>query len=229
MKKILTHLCLVGVTALLSHGAAITVADPSFEINSGGDLASGGWSNDLSPDWQERDGVNGGSTFEEFIPSFVATGTDHVGIAAGSYIWQDTGVALQPNTTYTLTIATGNRANQSLSGNLTTYSILAGGMNLGVANYATAADVIADNTVTLATATYDAFTNVPVGTFADAPPLVFSTGDAVPSENVVIFLGAGGAGRSHFDNVRLDASPIPEVSSSLLSALAGLMLLRRRR
>lgn len=230
MKKILNNLCLVGATALLSHGASITVADPGFEINNNGaDLPSGGWSNDLSPDWQERGGVGNGDAFEEFIPGFSAEGTDHVGINVGGYLWQDTGVALQPNTTYTLSLAAGNRAGQSNAGNITTYSILAGATNLGVANYATAADVVADNALTLATQTVNATTLTAAGSFAEAPPLVFTTGASVPAQNVVIFLGADGLGRSHFDNIRLDASPVPEVSTSLLGVLAGLVLLRRRR
>ncbi len=229
MKNILLNLCLVGATALLSQGASITVADPSFESNVGGDMAAGGWSNNLSPEWEERGGVDNGDAFEEFIPGFSAEGTDHVGVNLGGYIWQDTGVALQPNTTYTLSLAAGNRAGQSNVGNVTTYSILAGATNLGVATYATAADVVADNGLTLATQTVNATTLAAEGTFADAPSLVFTTGAVVPAENVVIFLGADGVGRSHFDNIRLDASPVPEPSTSLLGVLAGLALLRRRR
>ena len=231
MKKILNNLCLVGATALLSHGASITVADPSFESNPAGDLSANAttWSNDLTPDWEERGGPGNGDAFEEFIGGFSADGSQHVGINVGGYIWQDTGVALQPNTTYTLSLAAGNRAGQSNVGNVTTYSILAGATNLGVATYATAADVVADNGLTLATQTVNATTLAAEGTFADAPSLVFTTGAVVPAENVVIFLGADGVGRSHFDNIRLDASPVPEPSTSLLGVLAGLALLRRRR
>ena len=231
MKKILTSLCLVGATALLSQGAAITVADHSFESNPAGDLSANPttWSDDLTPDWEERGGAGNGDAFAEFIAGFSADGSQHVGINVGGYIWQDTGVALQPNTTYTLTVATGNRAGQSNAGNITTYSILAGATNLGAANYATAADVVADNALTLATQTVNATTLTAAGTFAEAPALVFTTGATVPAENVVIFLGADGLGRSHFDNIRLDASPVPEPSTSLLGLLTGLALLRRRR
>lgn len=150
-------------------------------------------------------------------------------MATGVYIWQDTGVALAPNTTYTLTIAAGNRGGQTAAGNVTTYALLAGANTLGVANFADTAAVIADTGLTLASGSIDANT-IGAGGFADAPSLVFTTGATVPAENVVILLGdSSPSGRSHFDNIRLDATAIPEVSSSLLGALAGLVLLRRRR
>jgi hypothetical protein len=38
-----------------------------------------------------------------------------------------------------------------------------------------------------------------------------------------------GGGRSHFDNIRLDGTVIPEPTVGWLAGLAGLMLLRRRR
>lgn len=228
--KIVTRILAVGTTFAVSHAASITVNDHSFETNAGGDLAPGGWSDDLSPDWEERDGPVSNVSFEEHIAGFAADGTDHVGVNTGVYLWQDTGVALAPNTRYTLTIAAGNRGGQSGAGNATTFGLLAGASTLGVANYADTAAVIADGALTLASSSVDATVLAAAGTFADAPSLVFTTGATVPSENVVILLGADGAGaRSHFDNIRLDATAIPEVSSTLLGALAGLFLLRRRR
>lgn len=227
--KLVTRILAVGMTVAVAQAASITVGDNSFETNVGGDLAPGGWSNDLSPDWEERDGPIAASSFEEHIAGFSADGTDHVGMATGVYIWQDTGVALAPNTTYTLTIAAGNRGGQTGSVNVTTYALLAGANTLGVANFADTAAVIADTGLTLASGSIDANT-IGAGGFADAPSLVFTTGATVPAENVVILLGdSSPSGRSHFDNIRLDATAIPEVSSSLLGALAGLVLLRRRR
>lgn len=227
MKKIIQTIVALGLTAPLLHAASITVADHSFEDGSAPNV--GDWSDDLSPDWSERDGENNPNAFEEQIADFSADGTNHVGVVSGYYIWQDTGVALQPNTQYTLNIAAGNRLNQTDPTNLTTYAILAGTTNLGTVSYADTASVIADTALTLAAETWNASAGTAAGTFADAPALVFTTGDTVPAENVTIFLGADGVGRSHFDNIRLDATPIPEPSASLIGALAGLMLLRRRR
>lgn len=218
-------------SAVVAHAASIVVNDASFENNAGGDLTSGGWSNDLSPDWQERDGAANGNSFEEFIPSFSSDGTDHIGMNAGYYIWQDTGVALQPNTTYTLTIGAGRRTSgQTSVDNATVYALLAGTTNLGAASYANTAAVIADNALTLASASFNAGSLATDLTFVDAPDLVFTTGATVPAENVVILLGDNSPGaRSHFDNIRLDATPIPEVSTSLFGLLGALFLFRRRR
>ncbi|MDB4378088.1 hypothetical protein N9Z33_03450, partial [Akkermansiaceae bacterium] len=151
------------------------------------------------------------------------------GVNNSSYIWQDTGVPYAANTRYTLALAAGNRAGQTGAGNLSTYGLLDGTTNLGVAMYATSADVTADATLTQASAQFDAFANVTQGSFGDAPDLTFTTGAVAPAGNVVIFLGADGLGRSHFDNISLDATAIPEPASALLGALSALALLRRRR
>jgi len=221
----------LGISVIGAHAASITVNDSSFE-NNANVTAPGGWGNDLSPEWQERGGANNGESFEEWIDGFAADGNNHVGMATGAYIWQDTGVALAPNTTYTLTIAAGNRSGQSQAGNVTTYALLAGAANLGATNYADTGAVVADTNLVLGSASVDATVLAGAGSFADADSLIVTTGATVPAENLVILLGdASGAGRSHFDNIRLDAtaSAIPEVSTSLLGALAGLVLLRRRR
>ena len=228
--KILTTAA-IALSAIGAHAASISINDPSFETNSGGDMNPGGWNNGLDPDWTGRDGGNAGGAFEEYINGFVGDGTDHVGMATGYYIWQDTGVAIAPNTTYTLTVAAGMRnANFSSAGNASTYALLAGGTNLGAASYADTAAVVGDTNLTLASGSVDAST-FDASSFSDGAPLVFTTGATVPNENLVILLGDNSAGgRSHFDNIRLDAvAAIPEASSVLLSALAGLFLLRRRR
>ena len=221
----------IGLSFIGAHAASISINDPSFESNSGSDMGPGGWNNGLDPDWTGREGQNNGDAFEEYIGGFVADGTDHVGMATGYYIWQDVGVAIAPNTTYTLTVAAGNRnASYSSPGNESTYALLAGSTNLGAASYANTAAVIGDTNLTLASGSVDAST-FDASSFGDGAPLVFTTGATVPSENLVILLGDNSAsGRSHFDNIRLDAvAAIPEASSVLLSALAGLFLLRRRR
>jgi hypothetical protein len=227
--KILTILTL-GLSMIGAQAASISVADNSFEINAGGDMNPGGWNNGIAPDWNGRDGGSAGGAFEEYIGGFVADGTDHIGMATGYYVWQDTGVAIAPNTTYTLTVAAGNRnANFSGVGNASTYAILAGGTNLGAASYADTAAVIGSN-LTLASGSVDAST-FDASSFGDGDALVFTTGATVPNENLVVLLGDNSpTGRSHFDNVRLDAvAAVPEVSSALLGSLAALFLLRRRR
>lgn len=220
----------ISLSVVGAHAASITLNDPSFEINSGGDMAPGGWNNGLDPDWTGKDGGNAGGAFEEYIGGFAAVGTDHVGMATGYYIYQDTGVAIAPNTTYTLTVAAGMRnAGFSGVGNGSTYALLAGATNLGAQGYVNTAAVVADSNLTLASSSFDVSGSAE-SSFVDATPLVFTTGASVPNENLVILLGDNSpTGRSHFDNIRLDAVAIPEASSALLGALAGLFLLRRRR
>ena len=60
--------------------------------------------------------------------------------------------------------------------------------------------------------------------------LVYNSGDAAAG-NLWISLQNSGAGRSHFDNVRLDAAVIPEPSGLFLLVLgiAGIAARRRRR
>jgi hypothetical protein len=199
-----TIFAILGCGTLLA--APIDLTDPSFESNSGGDMTAGGWNNDLFPDWEGLNGQNSGEAFEEFIAGFVSEGTDHVGMATGYYIWQDTGVAFEPNTTYQLTVGVGNRnAGFSPAGNVSVYAILNSAENLGLnGNLFTTADVLLDPAL-VKFETLDANSEVPTGTFVDAAPLQFTTTDAVPAGTIVVLLGDNSAsGRSHFDNIRLE-------------------------
>ncbi|MDB4416851.1 hypothetical protein N9277_01150 [bacterium] len=227
-RTLITTICAMGLSVVASQGAAIAVADNSFEGTPGLN-AAGDWSNNLDANWSERGGAGNGDVFGEWITGFSSEGTNHIGVNAGAYLWQDTGVAFQANTKYTLSLGAGNRTNQSAAGNLTTYGLLNDATNLGVANYAASSDVTADGALTEAFAQWDAFANVTAVGFGDAPDLTFTTGAVAPTGNVVIFLGADGLGRSHFDNISLDATAIPEPASALLGALSALALLRRRR
>lgn len=181
--------------------APVSIGDASFE---GNNLDPGAWSTDLSPEWQETGGPSNGSGFEEYIAGFVAEGTDHVGMTSGHAIWQDLGETYQANTVYTLTISTGNRAGQTSGGNQTIYSLA----NPGGTTYASAS--------------FDAST-IPAGTFSDAPDLVFDTtsNPAAVGQTIRIVLSAGGPGRSHFDDIRLDAtSNEPDGSPAIENAPA---------
>ena len=195
-------------------GAPIELADPSFESNSGGDMTSGGWNNDLFPDWEGLNGSNAGEAFEEFIGGFFSEGNDHVGMAAGYYIWQDTGVAFEPNKTYQLTVGVGNRnTGFTPAGNVSVYAILNSADNLGLnGTLFSTADVLLNDPAVISFETLDAAAEVPIGTFADAPPLQFTTTDAVPTGTIVVLLGDDSSGgRSHFDNIRLETVVIGDL------------------
>ena len=215
MKKTL----LIGILAALtgfSQAASVTIQNPSFEVT---DLTAAGgntWTNDLAPGggWINQDNTtSNGSSFIEVIGGFSSEGAQHIGIAPAWGIGQDTGILFSANTRYTLSIAAGNRTNQSAAGNLSQYGFADG---IGGIN---------------GSATFDAFANVAAGTFAEAPAYVFDVpaGSPLIGQPVIISLASVGPGRSHFDNIRLDASAIPEPTTGLLAGLAGLMLLRRKR
>ena len=199
--------------ATFAQAASIAVSNASFEDPN---LAEGGWANALGGDWIESDGSTGaGGSFIEHIPGFSADGNQHVGIASAWGIGVDTGAVFAADTRYSLLIAAGNRnASFTVAGNVTQYGLVDG---LGGIH---------------GSSSYDA-SAVAEGGFADAPAFVFdvAAGSALIGQPVIIGLASAGPGRAHFDNIRLDASPIsiPEPVTGLLAGLAGLMLLRRKR
>lgn len=181
--------------------APVSVGDPSFEGNS---LGPGGYGYNLAPEWTGTNGTNNGSAFEEYITGFSADGTDHLGMELNYDVWQDLGVTYQANTRYTLTVAAGHRSGLTQPGNITQY-------------------VLADSTGTIyATGLFNAST-LPSQSFGDAPALVFDTPEdpASVGKTIRILLQARGTGRSHFDNIRLDAaSLIPPGGAALVNGEA---------
>ena len=186
----------------VAKSAPIDVANSGFEDPAQG---AGGWVDQLA-DWSERDGDNATSSFIENIAGFSSEGAQHLGMAMGYYTWIDTGVAWEPNTFYTLKVAVGNRGGQTGAVNSSVYGLLNSTENLGAAMAADTAVVLNDPNL-LASGNYDAAANAAAGSFVDAPVLEFSTNDAVPTGTIVILLGDNSpSGRSHFDDIRLDAS-----------------------
>ena len=207
MSKFLPSSLLTFLLACFCQGAPVSIADHSFESNPSGDLSGGGtsWSNNLSPEWEETGGPSNGSGFEEYIAGFSAEGTDHLGMNAGHEVWQDLGETYQANTIYTLTVAVGHRAGQTGGGNQSTYSLRA-----------------SDGT-SYATESYDA-SLLTAGSFADGPNDAILDTSLVPAavgKTIRIHLLAGGSGRSHFDNIRLDATAIEPNGSAILNNTAA--------
>lgn len=194
------------VLQVLANATPVTILDPSFEGNT---LTAGNSSGTIGPEWQYA-GYSAGQVFEEYLVGFVANGTDHLGMTSTNqnsrYVYQDLAVTYQANTTYTLTVACGNRnATYTVSGNSSRY-------------------FLADTANTKhATGTFNAYTGTAVGTFADAPPLVLNTAvtTAAVGQTIRIRLEARGGGRSHFDNIRLDATPNTPVGLATLTNSAA--------
>lgn len=175
----------------------VTVGDPSFEGNS---LTAGNYTNNIGPEWTGTNGQNAGSAFEEYITGFASSGTDHLGMELNYDVWQDLGVTYQANTRYTLTVGCGNRSGSTQPGNQTEYHL-------------------ADSTGTIhATGLFNAST-ITVMTFADAPALVFDTPNDPTSvgKTIRVLLRSRGSGRSHFDNIRLDAQSLIPVGGATVT------------
>lgn len=182
------------------HAAPVSVGDYSFEGNG---LGPGGFNYNVGPEWLETNGPGNGAGFEEYITGFAAEGTDHLGMELNHNVWQDLGVSYQANTRYTLTVAAGYRSGNSNVGNQSTY-------------------LLADSTGEIyATGIFNASTLTPQS-FGDAPALVFDTPNNPGSvgKTIRILLQARGAGRSHFDNIRLDATPLVPPGTATIQNVA---------
>ena len=179
-------LCLLA--AAMSPAAPVTITEPGFETQTP-ELTAGQFTATLTP-WQETGGPGAAAGFLEFITGFAAEGTDHLGMETGHDVWQDVGVNYTANTVYTFTVAAGNRPTWTTTGNASTYLL------------STSTGPV------YATGSADASVLAAPGTFADAPPAVLDTIEepGAVGKPIRLLLRARGNGRSHFDNLRLDAS-----------------------
>ncbi len=194
---------------LVSQGAPIPINNASFEQPI---LNSGDWTNDLSdpsqganaPDWLGQAGSNNSRAFIEYIPSFSAEGTQHLGMQQNYYVFQNTGVPWAANTMYELTVGLGDREDPigalAIIG-LTHLSQTPGSTN--TLPYANTSDALANNPVLAAASLAVDFGAQGNFTFADHT-LTYVTGGTPPPGNVVVFLGdEGTSNRAQFDHVRL--------------------------
>lgn len=176
------------LTALNCHAAPVTLTNPGFETQTP-ELTTGQSTPTLTG-WQETGGPGAPAGFFEFTPGFAAEGTDHLGMESGHDVWQDLGVNYAAGTVYTLKTASGNRSGQTSAANASTYQL---GTSSGLL---------------FTSGVFNAATGAPADAFAEAPPILL---DTIEEPNAVgrpirILLRARGPGRSHFDNLRLDAT-----------------------
>jgi hypothetical protein len=191
-------LALLLASTASSHALAIEVLNPSFELPGGGSFSYP--SADFWP----------GSSFTEISADVGITGGDgprHNGQNSNSAANQILNTTFTADTTYTLTIAIGNRTSDV--GNPTgiaSFGLTADGTELGIFTQAVSAP----------------------NTFQDFI-YTFTTGaDAPVGSNIGIRLAATN-GRGLFDNVRLDATPVPEPSTALCALIGGSLIMARRR
>ncbi|MEM7313823.1 MAG: PEP-CTERM sorting domain-containing protein, partial [Planctomycetota bacterium] len=155
---------------------------------------------DFDPNWWVDDPIdtdNTGGTFTEVIDGFASEGTHHLGMASGRRVKQTLpGVGLEPNTVYTFTVGVGNRDGFGAADNASVFGLQVGGSPL--------ADFQSINS-----------TDIPVGTFVDYSWIYITGSDPAPGD-IEVVVGSDAGGRGHFDNVRVDATPVSDGGNLLL-------------
>lgn len=121
----------------------------------------------------------------------------------GGTISQDLGVALLPDSTYTLSVYVGHREDGTPDGDITTFSF---GLDNG----------------TMLSSVSDSTADIPVGTF-QLETYSFTTGSVVGPGDLVISLGDAGQ-QADFTDVSLSVVSTPEPSSLILLGI-GLICL----
>lgn len=231
----LLTLCLTGFAG----AASITVNNASFEDNTISNSSGNAWADGIPNNWNSQGDVSGtddsaamtvdaanNSYFHEETAAIGATGSDgpqHLGFRTGGFVYQDLGVAFQPNTTYTVDILANRRGGANVIGyfGITDSSVVG---NAGLPTFlGTEGGVNTSNFVTA-----NQFLAVSSLTAAEGNVASFTTGASVPGGNVFVAIGAT-QGNVPFDLVSVDASAIPEPSSAALMSLMAFGLLRRRR
>jgi hypothetical protein len=196
----IVFLCMSMMIAQLAHATPVLVPDFSFEnFETGPGGVVGGSPGVLlgtAPNWDGsgnagygvRSITNGDVFFNASTLPAPADGTNYfyldVGVNQSGYGWQDVG-SLQPDTTYTLTIAVG----ETLQG-------LTGTGFIGLVNGESPFQTL------LASTAVDT-TNYTAGTFLNVT-VVYTTGSQV-SGDLTILMEATSGQQIVFDNVRLDA------------------------
>ena len=185
----------------------IPIANHSFEEP---DVTSAGqtWSA-VNTNWGDDAGTSN-DQFVEYIPGFAADGLQHIGIfdqdesGAVAPLFQNLTATYAPNTTYTLTVAVGHRLNFVNPGNEAIFRLAD----------ATSGMILAES---IADASFS-----PANVFQDWS-LTYTTGgsgDPIGNSIRIELTGPGGNNsRAHFDNIRLDATTIPEPTSIWLTIL----------
>ena len=217
------------ILGLSSYAAPIEVGNHSFQLPELPTAGGNTWINDLppledpaSPQWIVSET---GDQFVELIGGFFDEGDQHIGTAAGKYLFQNLGIPYEANTAYTLTAAIGYR-NSGQSGaeaftvvGLTVLDeVPSEGNTLAGADTNEQLDMdslLRSNHVRIDSV---AFHEAKERSFGDVT-VELVTDDNPPAGNIVIFLGDDNeGGRSHFDNIRLESTSAIDADGDAIPA-----------
>lgn len=209
----------------------LAVANFSFEDPD----AAGSYVVGLPTDWLDN-GASG--PFVEDCGAVGFSGCDgaQYGGLDGGEIYQDLGVPFAPYTKYTVDVATAHRSgftHGTLEFGL--YDSGAIGTELATAGFADIQGVWSGSGNPdgddMFNVMRDASALAAIGSGALGQPFTFTTGATAPGGNVAVFLRSPGGARVDFENVRVDATEIPEPATGALvvigCGLVGAMLRRR--
>ena len=238
-------LAVAAVGGMSAKALAVSVANPSFEAPvTGGFTDDGqtsishstnwGWSYFFADTTDDHDaGVQVNTNAGITSPSPDGTPQDGWVNGNGNYLYQDLG-ALQPNTTYTLTVDVAAPG----TGNYAGFNPAGGG---SAANAETDLLELLNNptdpqpTVGSVAVTGSALNSVSVtptaGLWTPNNTVTYTTGASVSGDLTILLeqTSAGAHEQGIFDNVRLTATAVPEPASMGLLCLGSLLALRRRR
>lgn len=205
--------------------APIPISNHSFESPD----AMGGWLDGVPNNWLAGGGLT--AQWVENNASLGFSGGDglqHAGLDTdGGYIYQDLGVAFAANTKYTIDLASAHRAgfgHGTLEFGL--FSSDAIGTDVGTPGFADIQGVWSGSGNPSGDDQFnqlrDASLLNTIGTGSLGNVYTYATGAVTPTGNLVVFIRDANGSRQTFDNIRLDATPIPEPAGiALVMAAIG--------
>jgi HpiC1 cyclase len=222
----LAAIALAGIVSA-AHAAAISIPDASFDSNAGGYWAATDWSTTQVGPQNAIEEVLSGNLAGKHGTNFLSIGIEGSNGEPANVGYEFSAAlgTFQPNTTYTLTVALANMNNW----NPTDLQRV----GIGLATGDTPASIAGSEIFSLRNDN-NVGNYVSYNAFADSVyTLTTGASGGVVGQDIRVVLSfehAGEYGRSgYFDNVRLDASAVPEPAALALVGSASLLVMRRRR
>jgi hypothetical protein len=225
---------LLALPAERAVAAPVAVTNSSFESPD----AAGAWWNGVPDGWTGSPGLEDSKVFVESIAAVGFSGGDGVQYAGldniDTYIYQDLGIAFAPNTKYTIDLAGAHRSGRTHGTvEFGLFSSDAIGTDVGTPGFMDLQGVWSGSGNPDGDDVFnqlrDASAVHAIGSGALGDAYSYTTGSSAPTGNVVLFIRDATGNRINFDNVRLDATAVPEPASVLLLAGCAMLAAGRKR